>query len=110
MERQSWLFDGFNKLSIDIGRAVAGAFSTAKGGDAIRAADNPPTRPALDRRRERLLTAALAAPYDAKRALLCSHHEDGSSRHRIPKWFTVATDHGRLIREGQNIERTTPRP
>jgi len=39
---------------------LAGTFSSTKGDDAIRAADIPPTRPALDRRRERLLAAALA--------------------------------------------------
>ena len=50
------------QTSLVIGRTVAGTFSTAKGEDAIHAADIPPTRPALDRRRERLLASALAAP------------------------------------------------
>jgi hypothetical protein len=53
-----------------IGRAVAGIFSTAKGEDAIRAADIPPTKPALDRRRERLLAAASAAPEGMPKRLL----------------------------------------
>jgi hypothetical protein len=50
-EGQMWLLDGFHRLSVAIGREVAGTFSTAKGEDAIRAGDVPPTRPALDRRR-----------------------------------------------------------
>ena len=59
---QKWLLDRFNKLTAALGRAVAGTFNKAKGEDAIRTADIPPTEPALDRRRERLLTAVLAAP------------------------------------------------
>ena len=51
-EGQRWLLNGFNKLTTAIGRAVAGTFSTAKGEDAIRAGDIPPTEPTLDRRRE----------------------------------------------------------
>jgi hypothetical protein len=61
-EGQQWLLDGFNKLTTVIARAVAGTFSSTKGEDAIRAADIPPARPALDRRRERLLAAIVAAP------------------------------------------------
>jgi hypothetical protein len=61
-EGQKWLSDGFDKLTRTIGRTVAGTFSTAKGDDAIRAADTPPTGRTLDRRRERLLASALAAP------------------------------------------------
>jgi len=38
-EGQSWLLDGFDKLSTAIGHAVAGTFSTTKDTDAIRAAD-----------------------------------------------------------------------
>jgi hypothetical protein len=44
-EGQSWLFDGFHRLSTAIGRTAAGTFSTTKGEDAIRAADISPTRP-----------------------------------------------------------------
>jgi hypothetical protein len=40
-EGQGWLLEGFHKLSVAIGRSVAGTFSTAKGEDAIRAADIP---------------------------------------------------------------------
>jgi hypothetical protein len=61
-EGQKWLSDGFDKLTRTIGRVVAGTFSTAKGDDAIGAADTLPTCPTLDRRRERLLASALAAP------------------------------------------------
>jgi hypothetical protein len=43
-EGQTWLLDGFNKLSAATGRAVAGTFSTAKAEDAVRAADAPLTR------------------------------------------------------------------
>jgi ribonuclease HI len=50
----------------------------------------PPTKPALDRRRERLLTAAMAAPnHSPKRSLLPSHPEDDSSRHGISKWLFI---------------------
>ena len=59
-EGQQWVLDGFDKLTIVIGRMVAGTFSTTKGEDAIWSADIPPTRPALDRRREWLLASALA--------------------------------------------------
>jgi hypothetical protein len=61
-EDQQWLLDGFHKLTVAIARTVAGTFSSTMGEDAIRAADIPPTRPALDRRRERLLVSAMAAP------------------------------------------------
>jgi hypothetical protein len=44
-EGQAWLLEGFHRLSVNIGRCVAGTFSTAKGEDAIRAADIPPNRP-----------------------------------------------------------------
>jgi len=78
-EGQKWLLDGFNKLTATIGRAVARTFSTAKGEDTIRVA---PTEPALNRRRERLLVAVLAAPKATpKRALLPLSPEDDSSRH-----------------------------
>jgi hypothetical protein len=69
-EGQAWLLDGFHRLNVAIGRAVAGTFSSTKGEDAIRAADIPPTRPALNRRRERLLAAALAAPEGTPKRLL----------------------------------------
>jgi len=61
-EDQKWLLDGFTKLTTVLGRTVAGTFSAAKGEDAIRAADIPPPKPTLDRRRERLLASALVAP------------------------------------------------
>lgn len=110
-EGQKWLLDGFDKLTRAIGRAVAGTFGTTKGKDAIRAGDIPPTEPALDRRRKRLLTAALAAPEGTpKRALLPQHPEDDSSWHRISEWFAAATSNRRLIREGQQIEPSTPAP
>jgi len=60
-------------------------FSTAKGDDAVRAVDIPPTCPMLDRRRERLLAAVLAAPEGTpKKALLPAPPKDDSSRRRIP--------------------------
>ena len=81
LEGQNWLLDGFDKLTEVIGRTVAGKFSTAKGGDAVRAADVLPTRPALERRRDRLLATTLAAPpLTTKRALLPPPASDGSSR------------------------------
>jgi hypothetical protein len=52
---QPWLLEGFNRLTTAIGRSVSGSFSTTKGEDAVRAVDTPPAKPALDRRRERLL-------------------------------------------------------
>jgi hypothetical protein len=87
-----WLLDGFHRLNVAIGRAVAGTFSTAKGEDAIRAAGIPPTRPELDRRRERLLAAALSAPEGTpKRLLLPPGAMDDSSRHRISRRFQEAS-------------------
>jgi hypothetical protein len=110
-EGQKWLFDGFDKLTKTIGRTVAGTFSSTKGEDAIRAADTAPTGPTLDRRRERLLASALAAPLDApKRALLPPRAEDDSSRKRISTWFRGASANGRLVKEGQTLERIRPLP
>jgi hypothetical protein len=87
-EDQQWLLDGFHKLTVAIARTVAGTFRSTMGEDAIRAADTPPTKPAMDRRSERLLRAAMAAPtHSPNRLLLASHPEDDSSRHRISKWF-----------------------
>jgi hypothetical protein len=65
----------------------------------------------LDRRRERLLISAIAAPTGTpKKALLPTHPEDDFSRHRISKWFSEAcgTSKERLVREGENIEKTSP--
>jgi ribonuclease HI len=82
----------------------------AKGEDAVRAADIPPARPALDRRRERLLASALSAPEGTpKRLLLPPRATDDSSRHRIPRWFAEASDNNRLIKEGRQVEISTPR-
>jgi hypothetical protein len=109
-EGQTWLLEGFHHPSVAIGRAVAGTFSTTKGEDAIRAADIPLTRPALDRRCERLLTAALSAPEGTpKKLLLLPKATDDSSRHRIPRWFSEASDSNRLVKEGREVEISTPR-
>jgi ribonuclease HI len=98
------------KLTTAIGRSIAGTFGTAKGGDAVRAADIPPARLALSRRRERLLTSALLAPEGTpKRLLLPPRATDDSSRHRIPRWFAEASDNNRLIKEGRQVEVSTPR-
>jgi hypothetical protein len=49
-------------------------------------------KPALNRRRERLLIAAMAAPtHSSKKLLLPSDPEDDSSRHRISRWFSSAS-------------------
>jgi len=110
-EDQKWLLDGFTKLTTVLGRTVAGTFSTAKGEDAIRAADIPPPKPTLDRRRERLLASALAAPRDSlKRTLILPPATDDSSRHRLSKWFKGASGHGSLLKEGQATGKTRPRP
>jgi hypothetical protein len=109
-EGQAWLLEGFHKLSVAIGWNVADTFSTANGEDAIRAADIPPTRPALNRRRERLLAAALAAPEGTpKRLLLPPKATDDSSRHRIPRWFSEASAHNQFVKEGRAMEISTPR-
>jgi hypothetical protein len=47
-EGQKWMLDGFHRLTVAIGRTVAGTFSTAKREDAIRAADTPPAEPMLN--------------------------------------------------------------
>jgi ribonuclease HI len=53
----------------------------------------------------------MAAPVGTPRkALLPTHPEDDSGRHRIPKWFTEVSDNGRLVREGEDIEKTSPLP
>jgi ribonuclease HI len=110
-EGQQWLVDGFDKLTRSIGRVVAGTFSTTKAEDAIRAADTPPTRQTLDRRRERLLASVMTSPVDSpKRALLPPHPRDDSSRRRLSPWFQGASDQGRLIKEGQRMERIKPLP
>jgi hypothetical protein len=101
---QKWLLDTFHKLTVAIGRTVAGTFGTAKGEDAIRAADTPPppAEPLLNRRRERLLNSVMAAPLGTpKKALLPTHPEDHSSHYRISKWFTDASDNGLLVKEGR---------
>ena len=70
---QIWLFDGFNRLFSAIRRAVNSAFSTTGGKNVMRAADIPPTRPALDRRRGRFLTPNLTPPVDIPRRALPHH-------------------------------------
>jgi len=110
-EGQKWMLEGFHKLTVAIGRTVAGTFGTAKGEDAIRAADTPPAEPTLDRRRERLLMSTLASPTDTPRkALLPPHPEDDSGRHRISRWFALASGQGQLIKEGQKVEEVFPHP
>jgi len=106
-EDQKWLLKGFDKLTVTIAQAVA-----AKGTDAIRAADTPPTKAAFDRRMERLFTAVMAAPPDSpKKHLLPLAPEDDSSRHRIPGWFKAATDQSRrLLRQSQQVEQSAPDP
>jgi hypothetical protein len=106
----SELLEGFHRLFVYIGRCVAGTFSSAKGEDAIRAADIPPTKPALDRRRERLLASALAAPEGTpKRLLLPPRATYDSSRHRIPHWFSEASNRNQLVKEGRACETSAPR-
>jgi hypothetical protein len=67
----------------------------------------------LNRRRERLLIPATTAQAGTpKKALLATHSEDDSSRHRISKWFSDASGTGRerLVSEGENVEKTFPLP
>jgi hypothetical protein len=107
-EGQQWLADVFDNLTRTIGRTLAGTFSTTKAEDGIWAADTPPTRPPLDRRRERLLASVLAAPRDTpKRALLPPGAVDDSSRRQLSPWFQGASDKGGLIIEGQQMERNS---
>jgi hypothetical protein len=78
-EDQKWLLDEFHRLTVAIGRTVAGTFGTTKGEDAIRAADTPPAEPMLNRRRKRLLISVMTAPVGTpKKALLPTHPEDDS--------------------------------
>ena len=107
-EGQQWLLDGFDKLTVRIARTVAGTFSSAKGDDAVRAADTPPTKPALDRRRARLLASALSAPKGTpKEALLPLPASDDSSRRRVSIWHREASKD--LLMEGQEVEKSSPR-
>ena len=110
-EGQRSLPTGFSNLTAAIGRAGAGTLSTAKGKDSARAGDISPTKPAIYRRRERLLVAALAAPDGTpKRALLPPLREDDSSQQRSSKWSARASANGHLIREGQQAKRSAPTP
>jgi hypothetical protein len=109
-EGQAWLLEGFEKLTTAIGRTVAGTFGIAKGDVAVRAADTPPARPALDPRRERLLASALSAPEGTpKRILLPPKATDDSTCHRIPRWFAEASDNNWLIKEGRQVKISSPR-
>jgi hypothetical protein len=106
---QTWLLNEFNRLTVAIGRYVAGTFNTAKGEDATTAADIPPAKPVLDRRSECLLASALAAPEGTpKRHLLPPRATDDSSRHRIPRLFSEASDNNRLVKEGRQVETSSP--
>jgi len=65
----------------------------------------------MGRRRERLLTAAYAAPPGTpKRALIPPPASDDSSRHRISNWLREASGQGQLLKEGQQVERSSPGP
>jgi len=35
--------------------------------------------------------------------------EDDSSRRLLSEWFAAASDKGRLVREGQEVEKSAPR-
>jgi hypothetical protein len=110
-EGQKWLLDEFQRLTVAIRSTVAGTFGTTKGEDAIRGADTPPAETMLNRRRERLLITVMTAPVGTpKKALLPTHPEDHSSCHRIPRWFTEASDRGHLVKEGEAVEKTFPLP
>jgi hypothetical protein len=79
------------------------------GEDVIRAADILPTRPAPDRRRERLIAEALLVlEGKSKRVLLLPRETDSSSRHHITHCFAVASDSDLLVQEGQRVEIRTP--
>jgi len=94
-----------------LGRTVAGTFSTAKGGGAVRAADIPPTKPTLDRRRDRLFASALAAlRYSPKQALIPPPATDDCSRKRLSPCYKGASRHGSLLKEGQAVGEASPRP
>jgi hypothetical protein len=110
-EGQKWLLDEFHRLTVAIRRTVAGTFGTTKGENAIRAANTPLAEPLLNRRRERLLISVMMAPAGTlKKALLPTHPEDDLGRHRIPRWFTEASNRGHLVKEGENVEKTFPLP
>jgi hypothetical protein len=65
-EGQTWLLD---RLSVAIGRAVAGTFSTAKGKDAIRASDIPHQTCVGSQAREATGSGTSCAGWDAQEAL-----------------------------------------
>jgi ribonuclease HI len=61
--------------------------------------------------RERLLASALAAPPGTpKRTLIPSPATDDSSMHRVSGWFRGASGEGQLLKEGQKVEQSYPRP
>jgi hypothetical protein len=110
-EGQKWLLDECHRLTGATGRTLAGIFGTTKGEDAIRATDTPPAEPRLNRRRERLLISVMTAPVGTpKKALLPTHPEDDSGRHRIPRWFTEASNSEQLVKERENVGKTVPLP
>jgi len=45
-----------------------------------------------------------------KKLLLPPPASDDSSRHRIPRWFTKASGHNRLIKDGRRVEEVKPLP
>jgi hypothetical protein len=94
-----------NKLTAAVARAVAGIFSTTAGSDAIRAADTPPTRAALDRRRDWLLTAVTVAPLGTPRGAY-------SPRQRGTTPAVTASPAGskRPPRMASNLEKATSTP
>jgi hypothetical protein len=52
-EGQQWIVDKIQKVTIRIGKDIAGLWGTTAGYDAICSADVAPTCPMLDRRAER---------------------------------------------------------
>jgi hypothetical protein len=78
----------------------------------IATQDSSITGRAYARQKEGMATGfSNAAPASTpKKALLPTHPEDDSSRHRISRWFPEDSGNGRLIRKGENIEQTSPFP
>jgi len=105
-EGRKWLLEGFNKLTTAISRAVA-ALRKAKmlSGQLISPRHN---QPLIDVKNVFLIATLVTLDDAPKRTFFPSPAEDDSGRHRISRWFQSATTHGKLLREGQNIERSIP--
>jgi ribonuclease HI len=105
-EGQPWMVQSFHKLTARIGKDVSGTFESTMAVDAIREAETPPTRAALDRRTERQFIRMItnSSEHPCKNYIdECDQDPEFGSPGR---WLTRSSD-GLWVR-GQHVEQTTP--